>query len=421
MPPDVSGPLVLHRAPVVLPVGAEPIRDGAVLVASDRIAWVGRHAAYAGPPVPSRDWPGVLMPGLVNAHTHLQYTGYADMYRPGVDFFGWITQIAPRSRAMTAAAWTASTRAGVAEALRTGTTCVADIATVPEAVTVVAEAGLAGVSYVEVVGVDAASWPRRRDTLLSILAVADPDGPAGGRAVGVSPHALYTISSGAFRELVALARERGLRLHPHAAESRYESEYVATGDGRFAAASHGWGLEMELVASGGSGRTPVGELAALGCLGADVHLAHGVEVSADDLATLRDHGAVVALCARSNATLGCGEPPVAAYRSGGNLVAVGTDSRASSPSLDLLAELPVLRDIALRQGSPPAGLDRWLVEAATVGGARAMGLAGVGVLAPGARADLAAFDVPVTGDPYAALVEHGAGRCVGTVLAGEEV
>jgi cytosine/adenosine deaminase-related metal-dependent hydrolase len=75
----------------------------------------------------------------------------------------------------------------------------------------------------------------------------------------------------------------------------------------------------------------------------------------------------------------------------------------------------------VRQGSPESGLDRWLVEAATLGGARAMGLADVGVLRPGARADLAAFDVDPGGDPYGALVRHGAGRCAGTVLAGRVV
>jgi cytosine/adenosine deaminase-related metal-dependent hydrolase len=130
---------------------------------------------------------------------------------------------------------------------------------------------------------------------------------------------------------------------------------------------------------------------------------------------------VVALCPRSNATLSVGEAPVAAYRAEGSPVAVGTDSLASAPTLDLLADLAELRDIAVRQGSPEPGLDRWLVEAATLGGARAMGLPEVGALRPGARADLAAFDVDPTGDPYAELVRHGAGRCAGTVLAGRIV
>jgi aminodeoxyfutalosine deaminase len=164
-------------------------------------------------------------------------------------------------------------------------------------------------------------------------------------------------------------------------------------------------------------------LEALGGLGADVMVAHGVHVDAADRALLRERGTTVVLCVRSNAVLHAGEPPVAAYLAEGNPLAVGTDSLASSPSLDLLAELAALRDIAHRQGAPTAGLARRLVEAATVGGARAMGLTDCGVLLPGARADLAAFAVPVdeSEDPYDALVDTGAGSCLGTVLGGRLV
>jgi cytosine/adenosine deaminase-related metal-dependent hydrolase len=422
---------------MVLPIVAAPIADGVVFVDGDQIGWVGRYEDYFGPAVPTYDWPGVLTPGLVNAHAHLQYTGYADMHAPGLDFFGWLAQFVPRNRGMTDDDWAASTKAGVAECLRTGTTCVADIASGPAAVAAVAEAGLPGVSYLELVGVDDARWTGgRRDALLATLAAlsgsaalpgsaarsgsAGSDRSAGRRAVGVSPHSPYTLSAGVFGECVRVAREHGLRLHPHVAESRYEVEFVATGGGPFAEANRRWELSMELMRAAG-GLSPVAYVDRLGGLGRDVHLAHGVHVSDEDRALLRERGTAVALCARSNAALGCGQAPVAAYRAEGNAVAVGTDSRASVPSLDLLAELAALRELALAQGSPADGLDQWLVEAATVGGARAMALADVGELSVAARADLAVFDVPVGGNPHTALVRHGAGRCVGTVLAGQVV
>ena len=146
---------------------------------------------------------------------------------------------------------------------------------------------------------------------------------------------------------------------------------------------------------------------------------------APDRALLRDRGTAVALCVRSNRILGAGEPPVAAYLDEGNVVAVGTDSLASTPSLDLLDEAVALRDLARRQGYDAADLDRRIVEAATVGGAQAMGLDDIGVLRPGARADLAVFEVPVTASgagrgsaAYTAVLELGAGRCVATVLGG---
>jgi cytosine/adenosine deaminase-related metal-dependent hydrolase len=401
----------LHAADMVLPVAAPPIRDGAVAVAGDRVVWVGPRRDWTGTG-PVETWPGLLAPGLVNAHCHLQYSAYADLCEPGVDFLDWISIFAPRNEDMTDADWRASAEAGIAELLRTGTTAVADVTTRPAVVA--AAAGLAGISYLEAVGVDEAGWPARRPVLLERL------GAGTGRAVGISPHTLYTLGSGVVRDCVAAARERGLRLHPHLAESTYEVEFVATGSGPFAAANRRWGLAMELIAAGGSARTPAAELAELGALGPDVHVAHGVHCDAADRALLRKHRTTVTLCPRSNRTLGVGEAPVAAYRAEGSPVAVGTDSRASVPSLDLLADVAVLKEIALRQGSPADGLDRWLVEAATLGGARALGLSEVGAIRPGARADLAVLGVDVTGDPYAALV-GAAGRCIGTVLAGRVV
>jgi cytosine/adenosine deaminase-related metal-dependent hydrolase len=414
----------LHAAPVVLPVCAPPLRDGAVVLDGDRIVWVGPRREWNGAAT-QIEWPGVLAPGLVNAHTHLQYSAYADKCVPGVDFLDWISDHVRRNRSMTEADWRRSTADGVAALLRAGSTAAADICAYPVVIDVLAGSGLAGISYVETVGVDDARWPDRRRDLLAVLDRPAPRRPnprrPKPRQLGVSPHALYTLGTAVLRDCVALARNRGLRLHPHAAESPYEVEYVATGTGPFAAANRNWGLAMELLAAGGSARTPVAELAALGALGPDSHVAHGVQCDAADRALLRECGAVVALCPRSNATLGVGEAPVAAYRAEGNPVAVGTDSLASAPSLDLLADLAALRDIALRQGSPEPGLDRWLVEAATLGGARAMGLTDVGVLRAGARADLAAFAVDPGADPYRALVRHGAGRCAGTVLAGRVV
>lgn len=402
--------MILHRAPVVLPVTAAPIRDGAVAVDGDRITWVGPAAAWTGD---GRvvSWPGILMPGLVNAHCHLQYSAYADMCAPGVDFFVWITSHGRRNRRMTDADWRRSTSDGVAALLRTGTTSVADVTARIPALEVLASSGLGGISYVEAVGVDSAGWPAARELLLGRLA------GAGTRAVGISPHTVYTLGSSVVRSCVSLARDLGLRLHPHAAESPYETEFVATGTGPFVEGNRRANLAMELVAAGGSGRTPVAELAALGALGPGSHIAHGVHCTVADRALLRSHGTAVALCPRSNEILGVGTAPVAAYRAEGNPVAVGTDSLASTPSLDLLADVAALRTIALDQGSPSPGLDRWLVEAATIGGARAMALADVGSLHPGARADLAIFDVPPDPDPYAAITA-AAGTCVGTVLSG---
>jgi cytosine/adenosine deaminase-related metal-dependent hydrolase len=274
---------------------------------------------------------------------------------------------------------------------------------------------MGGVSYVEAAGADDAKWASndRASVVMSL------DTAPRGRRVGLAPHTLYTLSDGVVRDVVALARQRGLRLHVHLAETADEVEFVLSGGGPYAAANRARGLVMDLY--DGSGRTPTQHLDALGGLGPDVHVAHGVHCDAGDRELLRARGTAVALCVRSNALLSGGEPPVAAYLDEGSPFALGTDSLASAPSLDLLEEACAVRALARRQGYDAPDLPRRLVEAATVGGARALGLASAGGLVADARADLAVFDVPVDADPYAALLDHGAGRCVATVLAGRLV
>ena len=399
-------------------MAGDPIRDGVVVVDGDRVAAVGPRAGLlpAHPGARVRDWPGVLLPGLVNAHAHLQYTGFADLARAELPFISWIQRLTARAKTWTAEQWQTSARQGTHALLSTGTTCVADVVTHAPALGPVARSGLAGTSYLEVVGVDDTRWPDAAKKLLAELSAA----PAG-RPIGVAPHALYTLGSAVVQDLVEFSRERGLRVHAHCAETLDECDYVAKGAGPIADAMRAGGYGFELLTEA-AGRSPVAEFGALGALGPDVHLAHGIHVDAADRELLRSHQTAVALCCRSNALLGAGAPPVAAYLDEDSPLAVGTDSAASSPDLDLLAELRALGDLARSQGYDSPDLAERLVRLATVDGAAALGLASEsGVVAPGVRADLAVFDVPTDGSPYAALVDHGAGSCVATVLAGKLV
>jgi cytosine/adenosine deaminase-related metal-dependent hydrolase len=397
----------VHRATWVLPVEGDPIEDGEVAVELGRIVAVGRDltetAAAQGFWVVDHD--GVLLPGLVNAHAHLVYgPAFADLATSGLPFEQWITELLPRRRAMTAAELTAQARASAELAIAAGTTAVADVASHVDTLPVLAETGLGGIAYYELAGADPTTWTARRARWETELQ-QHPH-------AGISPHTLYTLDDDVMRDLTALARRTGRRLHPHVAETQSESEWVLTGTGPYQELNERFSFAMALAGTG-SGRSPVQHLDALGGLGPDVHVAHGVHVDADDRKLLRHRGTAVALCTRSNAILGSGRAPVAAYRQEGSPVAVGTDSLASSPDLDLLAELRALEKLARDQGSPDAGLDRWLVEAATVGGARAMGIA-AGVLAPGTPADF----VIVQGegdDPYEQVVH---GRATATYLKG---
>ncbi len=408
----------LHVAPVVVTNDGPPLRPGAVAVQDGAVVAVGEPGEVAAevPGARTRDWDGILTPGLVNAHTHLQYTAFADLATLGLPFTEWIRRMSARRRDVSDAAWAESTRTGVFLALRSGTTTVADVVSDPAALAPVVRSGLGGVSYLEAVAYDEDRWARSgRDRLVRCLT-----GAAAGRRLGVSPHAVYTLSGGAFADACRVARERGLRVHPHLAETVDEVELVALGTGRLAALNVEFGLAMPLP-DGGAGVGPAEYVDSLGGLGPDVHVAHGTHLDAADRALLRARGTAVALCVRSNRVLHVGRPPVAAYLAEGSPLALGTDSLASCPSLDLLEEARAARDLARAEGYDAADLDRRVVEAATLGGARALGLDDVGVLRPGARADLAVFAVPTDGDPFSALVDHGAGECVATVLEGRLV
>jgi len=405
---------VVHCAPLVLPIDGEPIENGAVAIEGTHVVAVGTRADVVTPGARVRDWRGVLTPGLVNAHTHLQYTDFADLATAGMPFAVWIRTLTERRYTWTPPQWQESVRRGVHEALRTGTTCVADVVTDVATLPVLARSGLAGVAYVEVVGVESYKWPLASEELLAKLANAP-----SGIDLGVSPHALYSLGTEAITGSLDVARERGLRLHPHLAETDHEDEYVRCGTGPIAEFGQSRGLTYELLGAG-TGRSPVAYADELGMLGSDVHVAHGVHTSAEDRALLRERGTAVALCPRSNDVLGAGTPPVADYLAESSPIAVGTDSRASSPSLDLLEEVRVLHGLAMSQGASREGLARRLVAEATSGGACALGRDDVGRIAKGARADLAVFDVP-DGEPYESLVSHGPGRCVATVLGGRLV
>lgn len=402
----------LHTASVVLTMTGEPLRDGAVLVEHDRVVDVGPRTEVESrhPGARVREWPGVMTPGLVNAHAHLEYgPPFADLATSGLPFAEWIAQLTARRQGMTEVDWRMSARGSAHQLLKSGTTAVADVVTRGPAIVAAGSVGLQGISYAELAGIDAKGWPLGLERLEVLLGTT-------GRVQGVSPHTLYTLSTQVFRDLVTLARERGIRLHPHLAETADEAEWVLSGTGAFAGFGERFGLEFELHGRG-AGTTAVQHCDDLGGLGPDVHVAHGVHVDARDRALLRERRTVVALCTRSNAVLQAGEAPVADYLAEGSPVAIGTDSLASCPDLDLLAEARATRDLARRQGLEHP--EEAIVRALTLGGAQALGQ-DLGTLRPGGRADLAVFDVP-TDSPYEALLEHGAGRCVATVLGGRIV
>jgi cytosine/adenosine deaminase-related metal-dependent hydrolase len=418
-------PITVYSADIVVPVTAPAVHNGAVAVQGGRILHVGTREWVLGTlrdastPVTEVHWPGVLLPGLVNAHTHLQYTGMAGVgQRSYTGFEDWMNSFDAVYEAG-GHDWGGYAAAGAQHSLAAGVTSLADVVTNVEAVGALHDAGLRGVVYWEVIG-----WANDRWRAEGIARVeAELDRIPAAPAIGVSPHAPYSLDTEPLLDLPDVARRRGARLHIHLGESATEGGPL-TG-----ARDETWrnvdAESFQALRRDGFAASATDFVDQLGVLGPDCHIAHGIYLNAHDRSLLRARTTAVALCPRSNAVIGLDEPPVAAYLTEGNLVAVGTDSLASSPSLDLLADVAGLYDIARRQGYGADDLASRLLRAATLGGAIALGMATgpdrVGQLQVGSLADLAFVDVtgPTVTDAIENLATDGAGRVAATLLGGE--
>jgi 5-methylthioadenosine/S-adenosylhomocysteine deaminase len=390
----------------VLPVDGEPIEDGAVAIEDGRIAAVGRREDLGEG---ERFADAAILPGLVNAHTHLEYAVYAG-FGDGLAFGPWLRVHIERKSRIGWDEFVAIARLGAAECLRSGVTTIADASFSGAALAAAAELGLAGYVGLEVFGADVeealASLEERREELAAL------ETPV--LRLAVSPHAPYSVSADLYRAVLDGA---GFGI-THVAESEDELRYLATGDGPIAAVS-----EVEPP-----GTTPVRHLAREGLLRPNVIAAHCVKVDEEEIALLAEHDVPVAHCPRSNAILGCGVAPLGELLGAGLRVGLGTDSPASTPSFDLFEELRAAVFAArARAGRPDALSPEIALELATLRSARALGLDDeVGSLAPGKRADLTV--VSLAGSPYlpwedpaAAVVFGGSPERVElTLVAGEE-
>ncbi|MEE8600972.1 amidohydrolase family protein [Euzebya tangerina] len=409
---------------MVLPVVSPPIPEGAVAVRDGIITDVGtaEQLVADGSGAQVVEHRGVLTPGLVNAHTHLQYTSFAAVgSTPYEDYTAWSIAFNEEYARQADGDWVRSAEQGVARSLAAGVTCVSDIVTNFEARDVLLDAGLPGVAFLELIAVDADQWTGSvGDELREAVATAPTSEVT---SVGISPHAPYSLDESVLRAMAHLARELGVRLHIHVAESDGEEEYFRCGSGTLADRLRVVSRRpMPILEQGGTGLSTSEFVEQLGLLGPDVHLAHGVYLGQDGRRRVAEHGSVVALCPRSNHVVGVDYPPVAAFLREGVAFGVGTDSLSSSTSLDPLEDLAVLADLAFAGGyDAPDVFDR-LLHAATLGGAGALGLADrLGSLQPGKRADLAVFYLPgvAAADAVTQIVRSGAGTCAATVVAGE--
>jgi 5-methylthioadenosine/S-adenosylhomocysteine deaminase len=357
----------------VIPVDGPPFEDGYVAWEDGRIVEVGpgraeRHFADA-----------LILPGLVNAHSHLEYAVYAG-FGDGRSFGGWLALHVARKRVLDHEAMVAVARLGAAESLAAGITTTADYSFSGAAAEAAVDLGLRAIVFLEVFGGEPAQAERQFAGLRSRVEETSLV------RIGISPHAPYTCSLEVYRWCLSL----GIPVGTHLAESDGENEWLVHGTGPLAAARD--------VLVPPTGRRAVATLDAV--LSPELLCAHCVVVEETEIERLADADVPVAHCPRSNALLGCGIAPLAALRAAGVRVGLGTDSPASTPSFDAWDELRTAIACARARERRPDALDATgALRLATLDAARALGLDDdIGSLSPGKRADLVV--VSVAGSAY---------------------
>ncbi|MDB4911980.1 MAG: amidohydrolase [Gemmatimonadetes bacterium] len=394
--------MIRYHARWVLPISSPPIRDGTVVELGGRIVYVGPRAD--APDGEDRDLGDcALIPGLINAHTHLELTVFRGLLED-LSFREWIARLqGAKVAVMTPERFLDSARWGIAEGVRAGITSYADTCDSGVVLQAMRERGVRGIMYQEVFSpsADPAAVREAAARLAEKLALHDAF-ETELQQVGVSPHAPYTVSD----PLFALVARSGRRIAVHIAESEAEHRFVCEGEGAFADALRARGFSVAPRAS-----SPIALLARLGVLDARPLLIHCVRVTDTDIAAIAGSGSTVAHCPISNAKLGHGVAPVLEMLDAGIAVGLGSDSMAANNRMHLLEES---RAAVLAQRVRNSRFDALAapraLELATLGGARALELQDrVGSLEVGKEADLAAFDLSALAgtadaDPAAALV-----------------
>jgi aminodeoxyfutalosine deaminase len=375
------------RAAWVLPISAPPLRHGWIAIDRHRIAAVGKGRGGAGLATRTIDLGScAVLPGLVNAHGHLELAWLRGKIGPRGEFPDWIrTLIALRRDAPPVDVIAAATAAAIDEALRCGTALVGDITNTLGPFDAIRSSALAAVVFDELLGFNSADAPgvvlRARDVVTAL--------PRRDLLrASLAPHAPYSVSPALFRAIRA-----DLDAHPfertsvHLAESRAELEFLRSGTGPWRALLEELGVWNPAWVPPACG--PVAYLERLAFLDGRVLVVHGVHLSDPELRRIARLGATVVTCPRGNIRTGAGEPRIQAFYDAGVRVALGTDSLGSVDDLNVFSEIAAARRLAPRV---PA---RRLLESATRVGAEALGFGGeLGAIEPGFRARLVAVDVP---------------------------
>ncbi len=382
-----------------------PIECGAVVISKGMILAVG-SSKYITRRFPEHRTTclrnAVLMPGLINAHTHLELPSLGDHGRSKT-FPDWILNLIRDTRYLRRQDFRSAAVENIGMLIQSGTTTVGEICTHGVSQALLKRNGIRAVVFHEIIGMGGGfdvPLPSRSDSALV--------------GVGLSPHSPYTVSEQALRSISALSQKHKIKLAMHIAESKDEIRLLQrkkSGLGRIYQFAK-WDLD-----SAPKGPSPIEYLSRIGFLSPALLAIHAVQVTNHDIAMIRKANVSIAHCPRSNRIIGVGRMPLKKILDAGIPVGLGTDSLASSPSLNMWDEMRFALQIHKKDGITAEDVAR----IATIGGARALGLDDdIGTLERGKKADLIAVPLPRknTGDLYSDLLRETK-SCIMTIVNGK--
>ena len=371
--------MVTYRAAWILPIVRPPIPGG--VVAADRgiVVDAGVHDGGA-----VEDLGDVaILPGLVNAHTHLELSWMRGRVPPNTSMPAWARTLIGLRRELAGAPDPVEPIAEAVSAARASGTCLlGDVTNSFAAYEPLLDSQLSAAVFAELIGFSA----KDPETIVKVALEGFGElTPVEWLRLSLAAHAPYSVSP-ALLQAIARGNPQG-PLSIHLGESAQEVEFLREGTGewrRLLETLGAWNAEWTPPGCG-----PVEYLERLGLVHERLLAVHGVQFADDDLARLARAGATVVACPRSNRWTGAGEPPIERFYASGARVAIGTDSLASVQDLNLFAEMADVRRLAPRV---PASR---ILESATLSGAQALGFASeLGSLEPGKRAQLLAVRLP---------------------------
>ena len=373
-----------YRARWVAPIVSPPIEHGWVEVEGGVVRAVGAGKPPRGDAV-TRDIDlgcACILPGLVNAHTHLELSAQRAAAPPAPSMPAWAETLMRQRAGEPRGGRIEAIRGAIDEMYRAGTALVGDIANTPDSVAALEAGPVDAVVFREVLGFDVSA--EGAAAMVEELAGLASRRSAARVSLRTAAHAPYSVSPALFQALAAGVR--GPR-SVHLAESPEECEFLRSGSGpwrKILEARGRWNPRWQPPGCG-----PVAYLDSLGWLRDDSLLVHCVQLTPVEIRRVAESGATVVTCPRSNAWTGAGVPPVAEFYAAGAAVAVGTDSLASAPDLNTFAELACLRRLA------PEVPARSILRSATLAGAAALGRGrSHGAVEPSRRAALIAVQTP---------------------------